>query len=413
MKFEDLGIRPELTFSLKKMGFINPTEVQEIAIPLILNGNDVSVRSKTGSGKTGAFLIPILNKIGTSNFPEALIITPTRELALQVTDVAKEIGKTNREKIVTVYGGTSISAQINALRNGAKLVIGTPGRIRDLLERNELRLRNLKFVVLDEADIMLDMGFIEDVEAILSYTPKIKQILLFSATMPNEVVELAAKFMNKERKNIVVGEESKEIVGNVSHFYCVVSQEDKFSMLMAYYSNFEPRKSIIFANTKIMADRIAETLKDKGMRVSLLHGGKSQTDRERELNAFRNYREVLVATNVAARGLDFPEISDIINYDAPEDPVAYIHRIGRSARMGKQGRAFTIINEKQRFLIAEIKKRANVEIKRIEIDIEPFRNMKVITKGGRVNHNQGSSDFRRGKNNKRKYSVRRSLNRGR
>ncbi|MCW6159040.1 MAG: DEAD/DEAH box helicase [Thermoplasmatales archaeon] len=379
MKFERLGIGSELTSSLNKMSFLNPTEVQEIAIPLILDGQDVSVRSKTGSGKTGAFLIPIINILGRSNLLEAIIIAPTRELTLQVSEVAKKIGAVYKKKVVTVYGGASMSMQINALRNGANIVVGTPGRVLDLIERRELRLGNLKFVVLDEADVMLDMGFIDDIEIILSHTPRRKQVLLFSATMPKEIVGLAAKFMNEERKNIIVGDEKQEIVGNVSHLYGVVQQEYKFPLLMAYYSEYEPKKSIIFANTKRMADRIAGTLKERGLRVSLLHGGKSQAERERALSAFRNGEDVLVATNVAARGLDFPEITDIINYDAPDDPVAYIHRIGRSARMGKEGRAFTIINDSQRILINEIKKRTKIEIKRIEVDIEPFRDLKVIS----------------------------------
>ena len=379
MKFEGLGIGSELTSSLNKMGFLNPTEVQEITIPLILDGQDVSVRSKTGSGKTGEFLIPIINILGRSNLLEAIIIAPTRELTLQVSEVAKKIGAVHKKKVVTVYGGASMSMQINALRNGANIVVGTPGRVLDLIERRELRLGNLKFVVLDEADVMLDMGFIDDIEIILSHTPRRKQVLLFSATMPKEIVGLAAKFMNEERKNIIVGDEKQEIVGNVSHLYGVVQQEYKFPLLMAYYSEYEPKKSIIFANTKRMADRIAGTLKERGLRVSLLHGGKSQAERERALSAFRNGEDVLVATNVAARGLDFPEITDIINYDAPDDPVAYIHRIGRSARMGKEGRAFTIINDSQRILINEIKKRTKIEIKRIEVDIEPFRDLKVIS----------------------------------
>jgi ATP-dependent RNA helicase DeaD len=411
MKFEKLGIRSELTASLSKMGFLNPTEVQEIAIPLILDGRDVSVRSKTGSGKTGAFLIPIINNLGRNDLLEAMIIAPTRELSLQVSEVAKKIGAVYRKKVVTVYGGASMGVQINALRNGANVVVGTPGRILDLIERRELNLNNLKFVVLDEADVMLDMGFTDDVEIILSHTPRKKQVLLFSATMPKEIVELAAKFMSRDRKNVIVGEEENEIVDNVSHLYGVVPHEYKFPLLMAYYSEYEPKKSIIFTNTKSMADRIAATLKERGMRVSLLHGGKSQAERERAFNAFRNGNDVLVATNIAARGLDFSEITDIINYDAPDDPVAYIHRIGRSARMGKEGRAFTIINDSQRILIAEIKKRTKIEIKRVEIDIEHFRNLKIVARGSfRPNQRREVEGRQKGHNgNRRKgrYSIQR------
>lgn len=411
MKFEELGIRSELTSSLSKMSFVNPTEVQEITIPLILDGHDVSVRSRTGSGKTGAFLIPIINNLGRSNMLEAIIIAPTRELSLQVSEVAKKIGAVYKKRVVTVYGGASMSMQINALRNGANIVVGTPGRILDLIERRELNLNKLKYVVLDEADVMLDMGFIDDVEIILSHTPRKKQVLLFSATMPEEIVELAAKYMNRERRNIIVGEERNEIVDNVSHLYAVVPHEHKFPLLMAYYSEYKPKKSIIFTNTKNMADRIASTLKDRGMHISLLHGGKSQAEREKAFNAFRNGNDILVATNIAARGLDFSEITDIINYDAPEDPVAYIHRIGRSARMGKEGRAFTIIIDSQRILIAEIKKRANIEIRRVEIGIERFKSVRMVPRGSfgadqRRSDNPRQSRHSRGRI-KRRYSTER------
>lgn len=402
--FEDLGIRPELTSSLKKMSFINPTEVQEVTIPLILSMDDVTVRSKTGSGKTGAFLIPIIDRIEKRSLPEALVVLPTRELALQVSDVAQKMSRAYKLKVVTVYGGASINVQINSLRIGANIVVGTPGRILDLIERKELDLSGLRFLVLDEADIMLDMGFIDDIKLIISHTPKSRQTLLFSATMPKEIVELAKKYMNRERKNITIGEEEKVTVETISHYYSVTDQDKKFAMLMAYFSQYKPNKSIIFTNTKDMADRIYATMKRNGFTASLIHGDISQAERERAMNAFRNGESVLVATNVAARGLDIPDITDIINYDAPDDPVAYIHRVGRSARMGKEGRAYTIINDSQKRLIREIKQRANIEMVRIEMDIDEFADMKLVSRG-MTRRNEGSA--RRGDRGRRDSGQRR------
>ncbi len=301
------------------------------------------------------------------------MIVPTRELALQVSEVAKRIGSVYKKRVTTVYGGASMVVQINSLRNGSNIIVGTPGRILDLIERGELNLKSIRYVVLDEADIMLDMGFIDDIELILSHTPKSRQTLLFSATMPSEIMELAAKHMRRDLRNIRIGAEDKEIVENVSHLYGVVEQDNKFAMLMAYFQQYKPRKSIIFTNTKRMADIIADTMRNNGLSVSLLHGGKSQAERERALDSFKNGQDILVATNVAARGLDIPEVTDIINYDAPDDPVAYIHRVGRSARMGKEGRAFTIINDTQKTLIMEIKKRTKIDI------ISPIFSLKDIT----------------------------------
>ncbi len=410
MKFDELGIRPELTSSLNKMDFFNPTEVQEKTIPLILNGQDLTVRSKTGSGKTGAFLIPLINNMGKNNLLETIVIVPTRELALQVSEVAKRIGSVYKKRVTTVYGGASMVVQINSLRNGSNIIVGTPGRILDLIERGELNLKSIRYVVLDEADIMLDMGFIDDIELILSHTPKSRQTLLFSATMPSEIMELAAKHMRRDLRNIRIGAEDKEIVENVSHLYGVVEQDNKFAMLMAYFQQYKPRKSIIFTNTKRMADIIADTMRNNGLSVSLLHGGKSQAERERALDSFKNGQDILVATNVAARGLDIPEVTDIINYDAPDDPVAYIHRVGRSARMGKEGRAFTIINDTQKTLIMEIKKRTKIDISRIQVNIDQFRDTKIpynwhsnIERGNRDHESRGRNNRTKGKG---RYSYR-------
>ena len=409
--FEELGIRPELTSSLKKMSFINPTEVQEVVIPLILSEDDVTVRSKTGSGKTGAFLIPIIDRIEKRSLPEALVVLPTRELALQVSDVAQKMSKAYKLKVVTVYGGASINVQINSLKMGANIVVGTPGRILDLIERKDLDLSGLRFLVLDEADIMLDMGFIDDIKLIISHTPRSRQTLLFSATMPKEIVELAKKYMNRERRNITIGEEEKVTVETISHYYSVTDQDKKFAMLMAYFSQYKPAKSIIFTNTKDMADRIYATMKKNGFSASLIHGDISQAERERAMNAFRGGENVLVATNVAARGLDIPDITDIINYDAPDDPVAYIHRVGRSARMVKEGRAYTIINDSQKRLIREIKQRANIEMVRIEMDIDEFADMKVVSRGMvRREDRRGQGSTRRGEHGRRDTGRRREGN---
>ncbi|MEM3227616.1 MAG: DEAD/DEAH box helicase [Candidatus Micrarchaeaceae archaeon] len=370
--FSELGLNNRITELLNRNGFSVPTEVQEKAIPIALEGRDIIVRSKTGTGKTYAFMLPILEKAQPAQHPSALILAPTRELALQTATMSRKVDANGRG-IVVVYGGASINVQIQELGRRPAIVVGTPGRVLDLIERGSLDISKIQFMVLDEADMMFDMGFIDDIERILALTPKEKQTMLLSATMPEAIVNIARKHMRDPVK-IIVGKEEDLVVSTITHFYAVADYRGKFASLLAYIKRFNPSKAIIFARTKHMADILYYFMKDHGFDVILMHGGLTQAKREHSLGAFRKGAKFMIATNVAARGLDISGISDIINFDVPEDPNLYVHRSGRSARMNTDGRSFTLINESQRDMITQIKNLANIRIERLELDTKEFAN---------------------------------------
>ncbi|MDE1869926.1 MAG: DEAD/DEAH box helicase [Candidatus Micrarchaeota archaeon] len=376
-QFSEMNLKPELIESLKRQGFITCTEVQERAIPEVMAGKNVVARAKTGTGKTGAFIVPIMQRIEKSRDIDALIIVPTRELAIQVAAFSEKVGSHMHIKTTTVYGGASINMQMHALRSGTNIVVGTPGRLIDLFERGALDLHRIKFLVLDEADVMLDMGFIEDVEMIISRTPKDRQMMMFSATMPREIIKIADRYSSGHDARITVGEEEDLTVKSIQQSYAIVPARLKFSALLAYIQEYKPKKSIIFSRTKYEANALHRVLLSQKYDAILMHGGLTQSMRERSLGAFRKGAQFLIATNVAARGLDIPDISNIINFGAPEDPNTYIHRVGRTARMGKDGKAFTLIDPEQRRQITDIQDYANVRMEKIELNLEPFANMKL------------------------------------
>ncbi|MDE1865097.1 MAG: DEAD/DEAH box helicase [Candidatus Micrarchaeota archaeon] len=376
-KFSEMNLKLELVEALNQIGFRDSTEVQEAAIPTVLQHKDVIVRSKTGSGKTGAFLVPILQMADKSRGPEALVVVPTRELAIQVHSVAEKLSRKMGLHTVIVYGGASINVQMDHLARGANIVIGTPGRILDLVDRNALRLGRVKFLVLDEADLMLDMGFIEDVSTIMSMTPKERQTMLFSATMPREIVDIARKHMRPDTVRITVGKEEEVTVNTITHNYFVANGRYKFHALLAYIDKFQPRKGIIFTSTQREADLIHRFLVTNGFDAIEMHGGLTQAKREYSLREFRQHARFLISTNLAARGLDIPDISDIINYDAPDEPKTYVHRVGRSARMGKDGRAFTIFGFEQRELLHATQRSANIKMNHLELDTKKFENVQI------------------------------------
>ncbi|EFD92400.1 MAG: DEAD/DEAH box helicase domain protein [Candidatus Parvarchaeum acidophilus ARMAN-5] len=369
--FDSMNIKKEIVDSLNAMGFKEPTEVQKQAIPPGLEGRDVIVKSKTGSGKTAAFLIPIINNLKKSHYPSAMVIVPTRELAMQVTDVAKQIGHNIGIRTFTVYGGASINIQIEAIRAGVNIIVGTPGRVIDLIKRGELPTDQIKFLVLDEFDIMLDMGFIDDVKYILSKIPQEKQTMFFSATIPSEIRAVT----NKYTKNpIIINIDSKEVtVDTIEHYYSIARVADKFLTLLAYIDTKKPKKSIVFCRTQINAERIHTILRKVGIPAVLMHGGLSQSRREHSLSLFKSGTEMLIATNVASRGLDIDNVSDIINFDAEEDPKAYVHRVGRTARMGKSGRAFTILTPRERYLVYDIESYAKIKMNLLEFDLSSYK----------------------------------------
>lgn len=375
--FEKFSLGNGILEALNELKFSEPTEVQEQTIPLVLHGKDTVVRSKTGSGKTAAFTIPIMQLLEQHKGVGALIVAPTRELALQIEHVARQVGRHTRIRTVVVYGGVSTRPQSDRIREGANIVVGTPGRIIDLMERGDLDLKGIRFLVLDEADIMLDMGFIDDIKYIIESTPDNKQTMLFSATMPDKIKEIARGYM-REPVDISVGGEEELAVTTVKNLYTVVDNSSKFSTLLGYMDNYKPRKSLIFARTQRSADILYRILRDQGYQPVILHGGITQAKREIAIGAFRKMDNgVLIATNVAARGIDIIDISDIINFDAPDEPTVYIHRIGRSARMGREGRAFTIFSRDQHGMIGAIERFAGVRLEKIDVDNRKF---------GRINY---------------------------
>jgi ATP-dependent RNA helicase DeaD len=373
--FREMNLKPELVESLNRVGFVSATEVQERAIPELMRGKNLIVRAKTGTGKTAAFLIPILQATNGARATEAIIIVPTRELALQITNFAQQIGRPLHVNTIAVYGGASINAQLGALRLSPEILVGTPGRILDLLKRGALNLDRVKYLVLDEADIMLDMGFIDDVERIISRIPRTRQTMLFSATISNQVARIAEKYSNSATERIVIGKEEEPVVQTIKHLYTMVPFRLKYSCLLAYIKEYAPKKAIIFARTKFEANSINRVLLSQNYNVILMHGGLTQSAREKALASFRNGAQFLIATNIASRGLDIPDISDIINFGAPDDPRVYVHRVGRSARMGKEGRAATIADLEQKNALLDIEDEANITLHEIKLDLSPFEHL--------------------------------------
>lgn len=423
-----MNLKPELIESLRRVGFVTATEVQERAIPEVLQHKNVIARAKTGTGKTGAFMIPIFQQMEHPRSVEALIIVPTRELALQVATFAEKVGSPLHIRTTTVYGGASINMQVQAIRSGANIVVGTPGRIIDLMSRGALELHKIKYVVLDEADIMLDMGFTEDVDYIISRTPHSRQMMLFSATMQHEITKMAERYTQGVAEKITVGQEEDIAVATIQHLYAIVPARVKFSALLAYIKEYAPKKAIIFARTKFEANTIHRVLVHQKYNAILLHGGLTQAMRERSLGHFRNGAQFMIATNVAARGLDIANVTDVINFGVPEEPTVYVHRIGRSARMGKEGRAFTLIDPDHRRELTDVQDYANVKMTKIELDLEPFRTLQLPIReegrgfegprrggfggGGRRFNRQGGGNFHRDREGHREGEGHRGSGRG-
>lgn len=420
-EFKELNLKHGLLEALRAMNFQQMTEVQEQAIPVALDHKDLIVRSKTGSGKTGAFLIPISQMLEPRGHPQAIVIVPTRELAIQVNSVAEKLGHRTNLRTAIVYGGASIMVQVQALRRGADIVIGTPGRIIDLVERGALNLGRISVFVLDEADLMLDMGFIEDIEHIMSLAPRDKQTLLLSATMPREIADIAKRHMKHDAVRLTVGAEEDLTVTTITHYYYDANGKTKFSALLAYIDRFKPKKCIIFTSTQREADFVHRFLVDNKFDAIVMHGGLTQSRRESSLRAFKQHATFLISTNLAARGLDIPDISDIINFDAPDDPRVYVHRVGRSARMGKDGRAFTMYGFDQRGLMQDTSVIANVKMSHLNLDLSRFKEIQLPfaeRRGGEFRGNRegfghggaGRRDFRH--NNRREFGGNRGERRG-
>src|SRR5215217_196255 len=362
--FKDLGLSEPILDALKHLGYDQPTPIQEQTIPLLLEGRDVIGQAQTGTGKTAAFGLPLLEYVDPSSEDvEALVLTPTRELCIQVTQALRAYGSKKGVDVVAVFGGAPIREQMTRLnRGGGQVVVGTVGRVMDLMGRHYLVLDSARYVVLDEADEMLDLGFLEDVETILSRTPSGRQTALFSATMPPPIRKLADKFMYDPE--IIQVRAATLTIDTVDQYYVEVkSDREKAEALARVLKAERPDQAIIFARTKIGADRLSRSLNDKGLRVKTLHGDMSQGARDGVMIAFKGGRErLLVATDIAARGLDISGVSHVINYDLPNSPEVYVHRIGRTGRIGREGTAITLMTTKQQRDLDAIRKHANTEI---------------------------------------------------
>ena len=361
--FSELGLSQQLVEALEHLGYKQPTPIQEETIPLLLQGRDVIGQAQTGTGKTAAFGLPLLDYIDVDDHEvQALVLTPTRELCIQVTQALRAYGERRGIDVVAVFGGAPIKDQASRLKNEAQVVVGTVGRVMDMIRRHYLFLDSARYVVLDEADEMLDLGFFEDVDEILARCPNGRQTALFSATMPPPIKKLAEKRMY-DPETIKVKAETLTI-DTVAQYHLEVSDKDKPDRLAEVLKAERPEQAIIFARTKIGVDRLARTLDRKGLRVKTLHGDMSQGARDGVMIAFKGGRErLLVATDVAARGLDITGVSHVVNYDIPNSPDIYVHRIGRTGRAGETGRAITLITPKQRPDLEAIERHAKTEIR--------------------------------------------------
>ncbi len=362
-KFRDLGLSEMMLNSLHKKGFEEPTPIQAKTIPFLIQGKkDLIGKAQTGTGKTAAFGIPLIENIMPhSKNVQAIILAPTRELAIQVTEELSSFAEEQKTRISAVYGGQPIERQISNLRRGVDIVVGTPGRILDHLERKTLDISKVSYIVLDEADEMLNMGFIEDIETILQAAPKERRTVLFSATMPSHIEKLAKNYMNDYEVISVASEQISR--DNIQQIYFEVSQSDKFEALFRIVDVEENFYGMIFCRTKVDADEIAHKLANRGCRTEAIHGDLSQGQREKVLHKFKSKQiTVLVATDVAARGIDVDNLTHVINYSLPQDPESYVHRIGRTGRAGKSGTAITLITPSEYRKLISIQRMANATI---------------------------------------------------
>ena len=343
MKFNELNLSAELLAEVDKAGFVEASPIQEQTIPLALEGKDVIGQAQTGTGKTAAFGLPTLEKIRTEDQTiQALVIAPTRELAVQSQEELFRFGRSKGVKVRSVYGGSSIEKQIKALKSGAHIVVGTPGRLLDLIKRKALKLQYIETLILDEADEMLNMGFLEDIEAIISRVPDNRQTLLFSATMPEAIKRIGVQFMkDPEHVKIAAKELTTELV---DQYYIRVKEQEKFDTMTRLMDVEQPELAIVFGRTKRRVDELTRGLKIRGFRAEGIHGDLDQNKRLRVLRDFKNGNlDVLVATDVAARGLDISGVTHVYNYDIPQDSESYVHRIGRTGRAGKSGQSITFV----------------------------------------------------------------------
>lgn len=365
MNFSTFGLDPRLLKAVEEQGYRDPTPIQAKAIPVVLSGKDLIAAAQTGTGKTAAFVLPLVQRLvemggnpdiaRSRQAPQALVLVPTRELAAQVNASVKNYSQYTECRSVVLFGGVGLQPQIDALRRGADIVIATPGRLLDLISQGEARLGEVKLLVLDEADRMLDMGFIKDIKRILSVLPKVRQNLLFSATYSPEIRQLAAGFM-RQPVNVEVAPPNTTAARVEQQVY-MVNKEHKQNLLMHLINKSEKGQTLVFTRTKHGANKLAKQLEQAGLTVAAIHGNKSQSARTKALGDFKEDRiQILVATDIAARGLDIVDLPCVVNYDLPEVPADYVHRIGRTGRAGAGGRAISLVTTEESSRLKEIER---------------------------------------------------------
>ncbi len=384
IEFSELGLKPQIVQNVAELGYVNPTPIQAKVIPIILEGHDVIAQSQTGTGKTAAFILPIIQNLKQGQRKvQALVLAPTRELAQQVAKASEEYGSGLLVRVLAVYGGSPYSRQISALRQGVEIVAGTPGRLLDLIEKKELDLSSVSTVVLDEADEMLSMGFIDDIKEILSKMPAERQTALFSATISPEISGIAKKYMRTPQSVVIKSQHLT--VDAIDHRYCLVNNRDKLAVLTRLFEIQDITSALIFVKTRIGTSELVNELMARGFPAEALNGDLRQETREQVLNRFRNNQTtVLVATDMAARGLDIDDISHVFNYDLPEDPELYVHRVGRTARAGKTGIAISLLAANELWRMRRIEGFTKQPITRMQVptveEIEKHREIQLQEK---------------------------------
>ncbi|CAN5596884.1 hypothetical protein BH18THE1_BH18THE1_04090 [soil metagenome] len=409
VSFEELGLNMSIVKAVKEIGMENPFPIQEHCIPLILKGKDVIGQAHTGTGKTAAFSLPLISSLKSRGPIQALVLVPTRELAMQVTTEIRKFSKYVGIRSLAVYGGQSIQIQKEQLRRGVQIIVATPGRLIDHLKQGTIQLEDVKFVVLDEADRMLDMGFVDDIKFILFYVNERRQTCLFSATMPIEILRLSREYM-KDPEQIRLNEDEISLE-TIDQSYLIVEEREKFKHLCNFVRNREKgQQTIVFVATKQRTQRIADDLNKEGFKVITIHGDLSQRQRDYSMNRFKNGSEdILVATDIAARGIDVPAVGNIINYDIPEDPLIYFHRIGRTARAGGSGKAISLVSSSRYEDFARILKRTELTVKRLNDEI----GIEVPTLSVNRNRVNRQRSFNYNGQSRRRYGYSRGDSRGR
>ncbi|WP_309500184.1 DEAD/DEAH box helicase [Sulfurovum sp.] len=363
MKFSEFDFHADIVKGVKIAGFKEPSPIQELAIPIVMNGSDMVGQAHTGTGKTAAFGLPILDRLAKGEIERALVITPTRELATQVADELYHLGRFAGIRTLTVYGGIGYGRQIALIHKGVQIVVATPGRLKDLYKKGKIDVFNPEIVVLDEADEMLDMGFLDDIKEIFEYIPQNRQTLLFSATMPEPIKELASHILFQPEFISAVGED--ETTNNIiDQRYYMINENQRDDAIVRLLETEDTNKCIIFCRMKREVDRLAEYLNALGFSASGLHGDLEQTEREAVIKAYRRGEtKIMVATDVAARGLDVKDVTHVFNYHIPFDPQSYVHRIGRTGRAGKSGQAITLVTTEEFKELQRIQKEVGAEMR--------------------------------------------------